>query len=60
MSSIIMLSEITKGRAMSCCFLRRQSLVTKGLCNATSDWVGYYIFTIERLREEARSLGRCW
>ena len=48
-----MLSEITKGRAMSCCFLRRQNLVTKGLCNATSDWVGYYIFTIERLREWA-------
>jgi hypothetical protein len=21
------------------------------LCNATSDWVGYYVFTIERLRE---------
>src|SRR5215470_15610546 len=38
---------------MSCCFLRRQNLVTKGLCNATSDWVGYYIFTIERLREWA-------
>jgi hypothetical protein len=53
MSNISMLSEITKGRAMSCCSLGIWTFVVRGLCKAARDWVGSCTITIAKRREGA-------
>jgi hypothetical protein len=48
-----MLSGIIKESRTFCCFVGLRKLVGTSLCNVARGWVGYYIFTIERLREWA-------
>src|SRR5262245_5779771 len=50
MSSITMLSGITRERATSCSSLVTRTSAAPGLCNAASDWEGTCTITIERRR----------
>ena len=51
MSSITMLSEIIRGKAMSCCFPGMRTFVTRRPCNAARDWAGSYAITIKKPRD---------
>ena len=55
MSSITMLSAITRGRATPCRSPGIPAITGKGLCSAASDWVGCCDITIKRRREPAQS-----
>src|SRR5450756_2880014 len=51
MSSITMLSEIIRGKGMSCCFPRMRTFVTRKPCNAARGWAGSCAITIKKPRD---------
>src|ERR1035437_2891011 len=51
MSSITMLSEIIRGKVMSCCFPRKWTFVTRKPCNAARGWAGSCAITIKKPRD---------
>src|SRR5450759_757193 len=51
MSSITMLSEIIRGKVMSCCFPGMWTFVTRKPCNAARDWAGFCAITIKKPRD---------
>lgn len=53
MSTISMLSETTKGRAMSCCSHGRGIASARDPCGVTSDWAAFCATTFERRRDGA-------
>ncbi len=53
MSNISMLSEIIRGKAMSCCFLGIRTFVASSPCNVARGLVGSCVITIKRQREWA-------
>src|SRR5687767_3742165 len=54
MSSITILSAITKGRAMSCYSLGVRTLAATGGYNAANDWADSCVIIIGRQREKGR------
>src|SRR5258708_15248738 len=60
MLTILMPSEIIKGKVTSCCFLGQTIGSARGLCGAALDWVGFCATIIERRRDAASAGSVFW